>query len=147
MSWWNPLSWFGSTDEKTGEPVVIPEGLDRLTGGDAELRAGMVRLEAYAKSIVAAIDALNELPPEDQPGVVADVQGWKNSVRNRILAGSGDKAAFFGTISTEPVVTAQDLADLGIDGQVAVDLIAERDRLRAAALDVSPLGTAPAPKE
>ena len=152
MAWWNPLTWFGDEsnpvlDEKTGEPVVVPLGGDLLKGGDAELRAGMVKVKAYAESIITAIDALNETQPEDQPGQVADVQGWKNSVRNRILAGSGEKAAFFGTISTEPVVAARDLEGLGFDPDTAKALTDTRDELRDAALSVSPLGAAPAAKE
>jgi len=139
MAWWNPLSWFGSEDEKTGEPVAVPKGIDRLTGGDVELRAGLEKLKVYAESMIAALDALNEKPPEDKPAESADMIGWKNSVRNRVLAGDGDKAAFFGTISTQPTVAARDLQDMGFDAATADALVKERDALRAAALDVAPV--------
>jgi len=139
MAWWNPLTWFGSEDEKTGEPVAVPKGIDRLTGGDVELRAGLEKLRAYAESMITALDALDEQPPEDKPAESADMVGWKNSVRNRVLAGSGEKAAFFGTISTEPVIAARDLQDMGFDVATAEALIDERDKMRAAAFDVAPV--------
>lgn len=139
MPWWNPLSWFGDGRDAKGEPVVVPPGGDMLVGGDQELRASMVKLRAYADGVIEAIDVLNETAPEDKPAESADVIGWKNSVRNRVLAGSGDKAAFFGTLSTEPVVTAHDLENLGLDAGTAADLIVSRDELRAAALSMAPI--------
>jgi len=156
MSWWNPISWFGETKTeeivKTTEPVVFAEGVDPLMGGDEALRAGLVRVREHVGAMVTALEALNETPPEPDSKLSAAENeqadlDWRKSVRNRVLAGGGEKALFFGTLSTEPVIAVRDLIDLGWEEGMANDIITERDKLRAAALTVSPLGTAPAPKE
>ena len=50
---------------------------------------------------------------------------------NIVLAGGDWKAAFFGTLSTEPTITADDLQGGGLSSTAAAAVIAERDRLRA----------------
>lgn len=146
MSWWNPLTWFGSAEAPVKDeiPAVVVLGEDRLAGGDVDLRTGMVKLQAYTSGVIAALDALNEQPPENASA--EDEGAWRKSVRNRIIAGGGEKARFFGTISTEPVVMAPDLEQLGFTRETAEALVAERDKLRAMALDMAPLGTYPEEK-
>jgi len=81
---------------------------------------------------LAAQGVLSESEPE-QPEPV-DVNAWRTSVRNRVLAGSGVKAAWLGTLSTEPEYGANDVAALGVTAAAAVLLTECRDELRAAAL-------------
>ena len=56
------------------------------------------------------------------------------SARNIALAGSGDKAALMGTLSTEPVLQDKDLIEIGIEEKLAEDIIKERDTIRIDAL-------------
>ena len=50
---------------------------------------------------------------------------------NIVLAGGDWKAAFFGTKSTLPTITAADLQAGGLSAAAATAVLAERDRLRA----------------
>jgi hypothetical protein len=49
---------------------------------------------------------------------------------NLVLAGGDWKAAFFGTLSTQPTIVAADLTAGGLSTTAAAAVIAERDRLR-----------------
>jgi len=90
------------------------------------------KLRAYCDALLKTRSVADESEPE-QPEK-PDLDAWRTSVRNRILAGSGDKAALLGTLSTEPTVTAADLRDAGLLSTTAAELIAERDQVRAIAL-------------
>ena len=90
-------------------------------------RNKLTRLRDWCEALLAADSAISEPEPE-QPEPV-DLDAWRISVRNRVLAGSGEKAALLGTLSTKPTVKAAD-----IDAALGAGVSAERDRLRAAAL-------------
>ena len=90
------------------------------------------KLRAYLDAIIEASAVIAEEQPKDPEPV--DVAAWKTSVRNRILAGSGDKAALFGTLSTEPTVAEKELTDLDVYPSLAADICTARDDIRAAAL-------------
>lgn len=92
------------------------------------------KLQAYCAALILAHDVLAEAPPEDRPELKADLVAWRTSQRNRILAGSGEKAELFGTLSTEPLVTAKSLTDLDVYPSTAEAMIAARDEIRAALL-------------
>ena len=81
---------------------------------------------------LAAQQVLSESEPVDPEPV--DVKSWRASVRNRVLAGSGVKAKWLGTLSTDPVYGAKDLTALGVTAAAAELLTGCRDELRAAAL-------------
>lgn len=94
--------------------------------------AELKKLRAYLDAIIEAEAVIAEKPPEDPAPV--DVAAWATSVRNRILAGSGDKAALFGTLSTAPVVVEKSLTDLDVYPSLAADICKRRDEIRAEAL-------------
>ena len=81
---------------------------------------------------LAAQDVLSEEEPQDPEPV--DVVKWKISMRNRVLAGSGVKAKWLGTLSTKPEYSAMDLEGLGVTPKSAKLLADCRDELRATAL-------------
>ncbi len=90
------------------------------------------KLHNYLGVILAAEAVLAE--PEPQAPEPVDVEAWKVSQANRILAGSGDKAALMGTLSTAPVVVEKTLTDLDVYPSLAADLVKRRDEIRATAL-------------
>ncbi len=91
------------------------------------------KIDAYFDALQAAKDVIAQAENITQPEPV-DVVALKTSLRNQVIAGSGDKAAFFGTLTTEPTVTQADLELMGLKSLHAGAVIAERDRLRTAAL-------------
>lgn len=70
-------------------------------------------------------------PPPPEP---IDINAWKLSFRNQVIAGSSYKSNFFGTATEEPTVTAETLKSLGLTATAANAIIAERDKIRADAL-------------
>lgn len=102
-------------------------------------RDKLTKLQTYIAALLAA-QAVADEPEPEQPEEI-DLDAWKVSQRNRILAGAGDKAALLGTLSTEPTVDAVELAELGLDSKVAASLVTERDRVRSVAVALT------APKE
>jgi len=92
------------------------------------------RLKEVVDFTLAAQVVLSESEPTDPEPV--DVPAWRASVRNRVLAGSGVKAAWLGTLSTEPEYGATDLAGMGMTAAAAALLVGCRDDLRAAALAI-----------
>ena len=77
----------------------------------------------------------------DSIGENTDVD-FLTSCRNRILASElgSDKANFFGTLSTEPVATVDELVSRGTQLEPAAQLIAGRDYVRASLLALMPVG-------
>lgn len=88
------------------------------------------QLEAILESLTAAKGCETSAESIQQPEPL-DEAAIKTSLRNQVLAGSGVKAAFWGTLSTPPTVTAADLQAAGLSAAAASQIIAERDRLRA----------------
>lgn len=84
-----------------------------------------------AHDAVESGKAIDTAKPESAP---VDTTAQKTTAQNIALAGSGDKAALMGTISTEPTITSKELVDAGIDEKLAVEIITERDAIRADAL-------------
>jgi hypothetical protein len=104
-----------------------------LTGTKlAELR----KLRAYCSELIAAHEVLAEPAPEAKEAVAVDLAAWKLSQSNRILAGSGEKAELLGTLSTEPTVKAGDLTKLDVYPSTEAELLAARDDIRKAALEL-----------
>lgn len=83
---------------------------------------------------IAAQEVLSEPEPTDQPAVPADLIAFRTAVRNRVLAGSGEKAKWLGTLSTPPLYGKPDVLALGVTDAAATLLVACRDELRAMAL-------------
>jgi len=84
---------------------------------------------------LAAQAVLSEEEPTVQEIEPVDIIAWRISIRNRVLAGSGVKAAWLGTLSTEPEYGVDDLLSLGALTPTAAQLLTNcRDDLRAAAL-------------
>jgi len=111
------------------------------------MRDDLLRLRAWIDALLAAQAAADE--PEPEQPEKPDLDAWRTSVRNRILAGSGDKAALLGTLSTEPTIrNARQLADLlGFEVWLpdeaepawpswVDDFISECSRVRARALEL-----------
>ena len=92
------------------------------------------KLRAYCEVLIAAHEVLAEPAPEPTPEVKVDLAAWKLSQSNRILAGSGDKAALLGTLSTEPTVKAADLTDHDVYPSMAEELVQAAADIRVAAL-------------
>lgn len=82
-------------------------------------------------TLAAQVVISEEAPVDPEP---VDIVKWKTSVKNRILAGSGIKARWLGTLSTEPEYNAADLEILGMTPAAAQLLTDCRDELRATAL-------------
>ena len=82
-----------------------------------------VYLDTLAEANQILIDAVN---------ATDEIQ--LRSFRNQILGGDGLKAAFIGTLSTEPTVTFQELVARGTKEPEAQMIINSRDDLRARAL-------------
>ena len=94
------------------------------------------KLDNYLDALAACkslVDQLDNPPSQPEP---IDIQAFKVSLRNQVIGGSGDKAAFFGTISTQPTVTSLDLQDMGLKATAANAIITERDALRAKVMAV-----------
>jgi hypothetical protein len=87
-------------------------------------------LNALVEARTAVDAGLN--PPPELSG--QDLTDYLTSCRNRALAGDGLKAAFLGTISTEPTVTQAELVARGVKEIEAGMLITERDVVRFDAL-------------
>jgi len=102
-------------------------------------RDKLVKVVAWGKALLAA-DAVLAEPEPEQPEPV-DVLAWRTSLRNQVLAGSGEKAALLGTLSTEPTVS-----DAEVDKALGAGMAAERDRLRLEALALE-VDTNPEPVE
>lgn len=96
------------------------------------------KLHSYLGALIQAQDVLAEPAPEDVPEQKADLAAWETSRRNRILAGSGDKAALLGTLSTPPTVDAKALADLGLPVADADAVVAEVQTIRTTLTAVAP---------
>jgi hypothetical protein len=99
------------------------------------------KLRTYCGELIAAHEVLAEPAPEAKEAVAVDLTAWKLSQSNRILAGSGDKAALFGTLSTEPTMDAKALATaLDLYPSAAEAIVAEAVKIRAEALalDLTP---------
>lgn len=94
--------------------------------------AELKKLRAYLDAIIEAEAVIAEKPPEDPAPV--DVAAWQTSVRNRILAGDGDKAALLGTLSTEPTVNEKSLTDLDVYPSLAADIVKRAGEIRTSAL-------------
>lgn len=92
------------------------------------------KLRGYCDALIRAQEVLAEQAPEDQPKAPAELAAWKLSQSNLILAGSGEKAEILGTISTEPVVTAEDLTSLDVCPSMADELVAAAADIRTQAL-------------
>ncbi len=90
-------------------------------------------LENYIEAMNASKGVIDTVAAIKQPEPV-NVDEIKTMCRNQIIAGSTDKAAFFGTITTLPTVTAANLQSLGMTAAAAAIMIAERDRVRELAL-------------
>lgn len=91
------------------------------------------RLKNYIEALAASKSVVEQVAGIVQPDPI-DEAAIKTMCRNQIVAGSADKAAFFGTLTTAPTVTASDLQALGMSAVAATAVIAERDRVRALAL-------------
>ena len=96
--------------------------------------AELKKLQSYCGELIAAHEVLAEPAPEATPEVKVDLAAWKLSQSNRILAGSGDKAALLGTLSTEPTVKATDLTALDVYPSMADELVKAAGDVRIAAL-------------
>jgi len=103
----------------------------------------VIKLRNYLDALIDAEAVLAEPPPQPVEAVAVDLDAWKVAQRNRVLAGSGDKAALLGTLSTAPTVDDKALAALGADAEVAKALIAARDATRAAALALTAVAVKP----
>ena len=88
--------------------------------------------QAVISFALAADAVLIQTAPEDPEPV--DLVAYWTSVRNQILAGSGIKAEWLGTLSTEPQYDADDLEAIGFTAAEAARLTAVRDEMRATAL-------------
>lgn len=93
--------------------------------------AELKKLRAYLDALIQAEAVLAE--PEPQAPEPVDVAAWNVSRRNRILAGSGEKAELLGTISTEPVVTDKTFIDLDVPN-LADGIVKRAAEIRSAAL-------------
>ncbi len=97
--------------------------------------AKLRKLRNTINALLQASEVMDEPMPKAERDMSAEeATAWKTSQRNRVLAGSGDKAEFLGTLSTEPVVSAADLEAMGVSKTDAAEMVAERDSLRAEAL-------------
>ena len=94
----------------------------------AELR----KLRAYCDALIEAHAVLAEPPPEAPAAV--DLAAWQTAQRNRVLAGSGDKAALLGTLSTAPTVEPGNLTKLDVYPSMEAELLAAAADCRAKAL-------------
>ena len=92
------------------------------------------KLRSYLDALIVASEVLAEPEPKAVEAVPVDLEAWKLSKRNRILAGSGDKAEILGTLSTPPTVDDKALAAVGADPEVSKAIITARDSFRADAL-------------
>jgi len=82
---------------------------------------------------LAAHSVLSQPEPEEPEPI--DLAAFRTKIRNQVLAGSGVKAKWLGTLSTEPEYGTADLLDLGAFTPAAVQLLTDcRDELRAVAL-------------
>jgi hypothetical protein len=88
-------------------------------------------VSVYLESLVLSNQMLIDLSGIENP---TDTD--KTDTRNRILAGSGLKAAFLGTLSTEPTVNLEELKVRGVKDLEAEALIVERNRIRTEALSL-----------
>lgn len=96
--------------------------------------AEIIRLRNYLTSLIDAEATLAEPEPKLVDAQTVDIDAWKLIQRNKLLAGSGDKAALLGTLSTEPEVTEKALTDLDVYPSLAADIVKRRDEIRTAAL-------------
>jgi len=110
---------------------------------DTKLRDQLRKQVAYSQALLDAEEVLASAPSEEIAPVPdpIDLVALRTSIRNRVLAGSGDKAAILGTLSTEPAKDAKTLsAELDIYPSLAEAMVEEAGRLREAALalDLTP---------
>lgn len=94
----------------------------------------ITKLRNYLDALIQANNVLAEPAPEAVEAKPIDLAGWKTSQANKVLAGSGDKAALFGTLSTAPAVTEKALTDLDVYPSLAADIVKRRDEIRVTAL-------------
>ena len=101
-----------------------------------DLQASKLRKLRKLKEIVDFTIAAQEVlvQPEPQVPEPVDLAGFRTAVRNQVLAGSGVKAEWLGTLSTPPTLGAADVQALGLTAAVATLVTGCRDELRAAAL-------------
>lgn len=110
------------------------------------LRDDLVKLRSYIDALIQGLDGLAGAEPPPTPPA-PDPQDYLVAARNSVLAGSGDKAGLFGTLVEAPVVTSQELRDLGLLASQADAIIAARDGARAQALALADqIGEAPGSK-
>ena len=92
------------------------------------------KLQAYCGVLLDAHAVLAEKPPEVRAEVKVDLNAWRTSQSNRVLAGSGDKAALLGTLSTVATLTKEDLTKLDVYPSLADEILAAAADCRAQAL-------------
>ena len=91
------------------------------------------KLRAYCDALLAAKSATDSAQPKpEEPQAVVD--SWRRETSNLVLAGSGDKAALLGTLSSEPTVDAAQLCTLGLDADTAAEIVDDATAARAEAL-------------
>ena len=92
----------------------------------------LLKLRAYLDAAISAIQAA-EAPPLD-PQLPVEFTAYKTSIRNRILAGFGEKAELLGTLTTEPVADAKSLVTAGLDEKTADEILTACAEARSVAL-------------
>lgn len=103
----------------------------------------LVKLRNYLDALIQAEAILAEPAPEPVEAKAVDLAAWQTAQRNRVLAGSGDKAALLGTISTAPVVDEKALTDLDVYPSLAADIVKRAGEIRATALALTPVAVKP----
>lgn len=100
----------------------------------ADLIPRVKELEAYLEALQLgdAVLMQSENPPTDPEPV--DLGALKMQWRNQVIAGSSFKAAFYGTLTTEPTVTVSTLVNLSLEQNAAEAIIVRRDSIRTAML-------------
>lgn len=94
----------------------------------------VIKLRNYLDTLIQAEAVLAEPEPKPVEAQPVDLDAWKLIQRNKLLAGSGDKAALLGTLSTEPAVTEKALTDLDVYPSLAADIVRRAGEIRTAAL-------------
>ena len=114
---------------------------------DTKLRDQLQKSIIIAQALLDAESALAEAVVKvESAKVPVDQVAMNTSARNKVLASAvdSDKAALFGTLSTEPTIDVKALAEV-LEASVAEDVIAEAVKIRVAALalDLTPKAAEP----
>jgi hypothetical protein len=138
MAWYDPRTWFASPPPAPAEEAAPDEPVSIAFPP----RDGLARLQRLLAAVSEGLAAAEEMDRQAAPAPLADPAAAARSLRNRVLAGAGEKAEMFGTLTTAPTLAAEQLVELGLTPEAAADVIDLAAEARQKALELDSVADA-----